>query len=210
VASSGFASVGARGSGRGVTLSLARKVSAAATVSVFQQSAGRTITGERLVARFANRTGTFTWDGKATQKGRTVRDGFYFVRFSVPVAGGQSDVRRIALQRTGGRFVVRPSFYRRATCDALESFKLERPVFGGPTNRALNVAFRLASPARVTVTVLRGSETIRKLGPTDRRAGVTHRLRLDATGLPRGTYRVRLTAVVGGKTLTSTLATRRL
>ncbi|HWT91535.1 MAG TPA: M14 family zinc carboxypeptidase [Solirubrobacteraceae bacterium] len=210
VASSGFASVGARRSGRGVTLSLARKVSAAATVSVFQQSAGRQITGERLVARFANRTGTFTWNGRATQKGRTVTDGFYFVRFSVPVGGGQSDVRRVALQRTGGRFVVRPTFYRRATCDALESFKLERPVFGGPTNRALNVSFRLASPARVTVTVLKGTRTIRTLGPTNRRAGVTHRLRLDATGLARGEYRVRLSAVVGGKTLTSVLTARRL
>ena len=196
--------------GRGARFAFARKVSAKATVSVFQQSAGRTITGERLVARFANRATSFTWNGRATRRGRRVADGFYLVRYAIGRGAG-ADVRRVVLERRRGRFIKRADFHRRATCDALPSFKLERPVFGGRTNRALNVSFRLADPARATVTVLRGAKVVKRFGPTQRRAGVTQRVRLGAKGLPRGNYRVRISlTVAGGKALTLTLTTRRL
>jgi len=70
-------------------------------------------------------------------------------------------------------------------------------VFGGRTNRALRVSFRLAEDARVAVLVLRGSRVVRRVAPTARRAGVTHRLRVAAEGLPRGTYTVRVAAMRG-------------
>ena len=137
-------------------------------------------------------------------------DGFYVVRYTV--AGPRStDVRRAVLERRKGRFVRRADYYRRATCDALPSFKTERPVFGGPTDRSLNVSFRLADPARVTVTVLRGTRVVKRFGPTQRRAGVTHRLRLGAKGLARGNYTVRISVPrAGTKALTAKLVTRRL
>lgn len=210
VAKGGFKTVGVTPAGSGARFAFTRKVSAKASVSVFQQSAGRTITGERLVARFTNKAASITWNGRATQRGRRLADGFYFVRYTIG-RGSEADVRRVVLERRRGRFVKRADFYRRATCDALPSFKLERPVFGGRTDRALNVSFRLADPARVTVTVLRGTEVIKRFGPTARRGGVTQRLRLGAKGLARGDYRLRISLpVAGGKTLISTLVTRRL
>ena len=118
-ATAGFTSVGLRRSGRGLRLDLTPRAGGAATVSVFQQSSGRRITGERLVARFTNRTGSFTWNGRANQKGRTVTDGYYFVRYRI--AG---DTRRIALRRSNGRFTKVGDFYRRATCDLVPSYKL--------------------------------------------------------------------------------------
>ena len=210
VAGGGFATVGVTPAGRGARFAFTRKVRAKAIVSVFQQSAGRTITGERLVARFTNRAASFTWNGRATQRGRRLTDGLYFVRYTIG-REAEADVRRVVLERRGGRFVKRADFHRRATCDALPSFKLERPVFGGRTERALAISFRLANPARVTVTVLRGTKVVKRFGPTQRRAGVTQRLRLRAKGLARGDYRVRISIpVAGGGTLTSTLVGRRL
>ncbi len=210
VAGGGFGTVGATPTGRGARFAFTRKISAKATISVFQQSSGRRITGERLVARFTGKTGAFTWNGRATQRKRTVADGYYFARYEIG-SGAAKDTRRVVLERRGGRFVKRADFYRRATCDALPSFKLERPVFGGRTNRALNVSFRLANPARVTVTVLKGTKVVKRFGPTQRRTGVTHRLRLDAKGLARGDYTVRI-SVPGsaGTPLTATLTARRL
>ena len=210
VAGGGFATVGVTPAGRGARFAFTRKVRAKATVSVFQQSAGRTITGERLVARFTNRAASFTWNGRATQRGRRLTDGVYFVRYTIG-RGAEADVRRMVLERRGGRFVKRADFHRRATCDALPSFKLERPVFGGRTDRPLAISFRLANPARVTVTVLRGAKVGKRFGPAQHRAGVTQHLRLGAKGLSRGDYRVRISfPVAGGKPLTLTLVSRRL
>ncbi len=206
----GFSRVGVAPKGGGARFSFTRTIAGKATVSVFQQSSGRAITGERLVARFTNRTGAFTWNGRVNRRARRMADGFYVVRYTIG-SGTGTDVRRVVLERRGGRFVKRADFDRRATCDALASFKLERPVFGGRTNRALNVSFRLAEAARATVTVLRGSKVVKRFGPTQRRADVTHRLRLGANGLPRGNYQVRISVPrAGGKPLTATLTARRL
>ena len=63
-------------------------------------------------------------------------------------------------------FRVREDFYRRATCDLLPSYKLERPAFGGRKRTPLRIAYRVAAPARTQVTVLRGwnSIDVRKVG----------------------------------------------
>jgi len=84
------------------------------TVDVFQQSAGRRVIGERRVAHFTNRSGTFSWKGR-----RSLRDGFYFARFTMALPGGVKDVRRgdaapqqgPLRQRAG---VLRPRHVRRA------------------------------------------------------------------------------------------------
>ena len=210
VAGGGFRSVGLRRKGRRVQVLLARKIKAKAQVSIFQQSVGRKITGERLVARFSNRTKSFTWNGKANRKGRTVRNGYFIVRFSVG-AGAKRDVRRLVLERRKGRFVRRASYFRRGTCDVLPRFKVERPVFGGATNRPLNVSFRLASAAKVTVIVSRGRKVLKRFGPTQRRASVTQRLRLGAKGLGKGDYRISISVPrKGQKPLVTSLTARRL
>ena len=75
-----------------------RRVASRATVEVFQASVGRRIVGNRRIARFTGRRRSFTWSGKRA------RDGVLFARFRVRVAKGVSDVRRVTLRRSHGRF----------------------------------------------------------------------------------------------------------
>jgi len=206
----GFRSVAVRPGARRLSLAFDRAVNAPVTVDVFQQSVGRRVVGERLVARFTGRSSSVAWDGRANRSGRRVTDGYYFVRFRIVQPGGQTDVRRITLRRVRGRFTARPDFYRRAACDLLRSFKLERPVFGGRTSRALNVSYRLTDGADVTVTVSRGAERIRTFTENGRVANRTYRLRLGSGALRTGDYTVTLVARRGTTTVRSTLTARRL
>ena len=112
--------------------------------------------------------------------------------------------------RRGGRFRLRPAFYRRLSCGLLESFKLERTVFGGRHNRPIGIAFRLTRSARVGVEVLRGRRVVRRFRTRTRDAGITHRLRLASEGLRRGQYRVRITVRSDGRRLVRTLIARRI
>jgi len=204
-------SVSARAAGsRGLRLGFAS--GAPVTVDLFQQSAGRQVTGERLVVRFRNRRGSaVSFNGLRGRGGRRVTDGFYVARFTVRQAGSASEVLRIALQRRGGRFRAIEAYDRRDRCTLLRSFKLERPVFGGRTNRALNIAFRVAEPARVAVTVRRGSRVVRSFAARDYAANRTHRLRQTVTSrLPRGLYRVTIAVTRNGRTTTETLSARRI
>ena len=209
--SGGFAGVGVRPSGRGARFDLTRRTGASeATVDVFQQSRGRRVTDERRVARFAGRTGSFRWNGRSTT-GRRLTDGYYFVRFRNRGTNGRSDVRRVTLQRSRGRFTVRRDFYRRAACDLLPSFKLRRPVFGGVGRRSgLEIAYRVSAAARVTVTVRRGSRVVKRFADRPSPADRTVRLRVPLRGLRRGQYTVALEARSATDRVVSTLVSRRL
>jgi hypothetical protein len=176
---------------------------------VFQQSRGRRVIGERLVARYTNRTRSFVWNGRANRAGRKVTDGYYFVRYRIAANGG-TDVRRVTLRRVGGRFSRRPDFYRRGSCALLTSYKLIRPVFGGPTKRPLGISYRVASAARVSVTVTRGSRTVKRFTTTSAKAERTYRLTLGTRGLATGDYRVTLRATRAGKTTRAVLTSRKL
>jgi hypothetical protein len=210
-ATAGFASVSATPRGGSVGLGFSRRRADPVDVDVFQTSRGRQVLGQRLVARFDGRTTGVTWNGQATQRGRRVTDGYYFVRYRMRLGGGRFDVRRIVLRRSRGRWSRRPDFYRRASCGTLESFKLERPVFGGTRNRALNIAYRLGAAARVTVIVRRGGRLVQRWSAGPGRAHRTYRLRLASERLPTGDYRVTLTAVRRGHApLSATLVSRRL
>ena len=203
-ARAGFRSATARPRGRKVRFAFSRRVPARATVEVFQASVGRRVVGNRRIARFTGRRRSFTWSGARA------RNGLLFARFRVRVAKGVSDVRRVTLRRSGGRFRLGRSFYRRRSCGLLTEFKLGSPVFGGPRGRPARVAFRLASAARVTVRVLRGRRVVRRLAVRRVAAHRTVRLRAAARSLRRGAYRFRVTARRGGRTVTATLSARRL
>jgi hypothetical protein len=186
---------------------VARAQSRRFDVAVFAQSAGRRVLGNRLVARFRSRSGSFRWSGR----GERVADGAYVVRFTMRLAGGRVDVRRAVLRRFRGRFRVAPAYYRRLSCGNLSLFKLASPVFGGTARRSLGVAYRVQKPSQVAVTLLRGTRVVRRYPATTRAARTTYRLRIPATRLRRGTYRVRITVTpAGGAPLTATLATRRI
>jgi hypothetical protein len=202
----GFRSATARARGRGLRVNFDRALQERVNVDVFQTSRGRHVLRERLVARYRDRTRAFTWDGKANVKSRKVTDGYYFVRYSMRLADGSGDTRRITMRRAHARFTTRPSHYRRESCGLLASYKLERPAF----TRSLGVAFRVSKTARVKLTALRGKKVVRSYKTTTIKPGATIRVRF--TSSKRGDYRFVLTATPakGGGAVKAALTSRRL
>src|SRR4051794_11588455 len=209
-ASGGFRSTKVTPRKRGARIAFARRLRKRVGVDVFQVSRGRTVVTERLVARFTKRSRSFTWSGKANRRGRTVTDGYYFVRYRMPLDARHTDVRRVVLRRVKGRLSLRGSFYRRASCGTLSSYKLQRPVFGGRRTRALAISFRLAHTAKVRIRVLRGKKVIHTFTRKSYRTHHTYRFKLSAKHRKRGDYRVVLDLINGKEKLASTLTSRRL
>ena len=134
------------------------------------------------MARFDRKARGFRWNGR----GRQVRDGYYIVRFAVRAPNGATDFRRVAFRRANGRFRSLPAYFRGKQCALVQTYKLERPVFGGTKRRGLGIAFRLGRLARVTVTVTRKGKRVKRF-KRGANAGRTYRLRLGAKGRKRGT-----------------------
>jgi len=138
-------------------------------------------------------------------------DGLYFVRYRMKTrTGRRSETRRLVLARRDGRFHRRPGFYRRATCDLLPSYELERAAFGGAQRTPLRIAFRVAARARAQVTVLRGEHVGKRFKAHRYRARRIHRLRLRSARLRRGDYNVRIAVGRGKGRVRATLTSRRL
>ncbi len=192
-ATTAFRSVAARRSGRGVRLAFVRRGTRRVRIDVFQVSKGRRVLGQRLVARFKGRTRAVRWNGR-DRRGNRLRNGYYVARFAVRNAAGVTEYRRIPLVRRNGRLRTIPAYSGQDTCSLVRTFKLERPVFGGRSNRALNIAFRLGDEARGTVTVARAGRVLKTFPDRAYRGGQIHRLRLTAkaTRFPRGRYVVTL------------------
>jgi hypothetical protein len=106
--------------------------------------------------------------------------------------------------------VRRPDFYGIDSCRTLGSFKLFEPVFGGPHDRALGIAFRLTRVGQVSLVVRRGGKVIASFPAQARRAALTYRFRVPAKSLRRGLYRVTATATRAGATQRLVLFSRRL
>jgi hypothetical protein len=185
---------------RGSRISFAFRATGRATIDVFQQSAGSRVVGERLVKRFRNvKAGSLRWNGR-DRRGNRLRNGYYVARFAVKNAAGFTEYRRVPLVRRGGRLRQIPAYSGQDTCSLVRTFKLERPVFGGRSNRALNIAFRLGDEARGTVTVTRSGKVLKTFPERSYRGGQIHRLRLTAkrTRFPRGRYVVTLNVRTAG------------
>jgi hypothetical protein len=204
----GFSSAKARPARRGLTFSFTRTVSNPASVRVYRQTRGRRITASQLVARFANRTGPFTWNGKANVRRRHVTDGYYVAAIRVP-AGKTKDLRQQAFVRSHGRFRAVPAFAKTPSCAVLRAFALNKPVFGGSNNRPLSVFYQLHRTARVSLAFTRGKRVVRRVRARTQAPGA-YRVRLTSTGLRRGRYQVTLTVVQGRTTTRSSLSAQRL
>ncbi|HEX8105004.1 MAG TPA: hypothetical protein VF533_20450 [Solirubrobacteraceae bacterium] len=202
----GFERIGVR-PGERLRFDVVRREKRPFNVSVFQQSHGRRIVGERRVAHFTGRSKSFAWDA-----GERLADGYYFARFTMALPGGRKDVRRFTLVRRHGRFHKAAAFYARASCGALRAFKLRRPVFGGPDRRSLGIAYRLNSGVdSVSVVALRGRKVIKRFGAGNTAAAKTIRLRLSARGIPRGAkVKIRIRLQRANARVTETLVARRL
>ena len=199
IAQDGIASAAVRPAGRG--LRFAFNASGPVNVELLRVSRGRRVIRSRRVKRFSGRSGSFTWNGRGARLGR----GWYVVHIRRGAA-----LRRLALQRRGGRFRRRGGFDRRPSCDLVRTFRLAGPVFGGSRRASLRAVVRVARRARVRVTVRRGRRVVLRFATRTVRAGHTLRLRLKDHGIRRGRYTVRLAARSGRTVVRATLAARRL
>jgi hypothetical protein len=175
-------------------------------VAVVQQARERSLTRNRTVAHFSSRTHSFTWSGTGAT------NGWYVVRFEMPLDNGGIDVRRIAVRRAHGRFVKRPPSYLTDPCGALKSFKLQRPVFGGANRRALKISYSLPRGVdSVKLVASAHGKTLKTFKGTGADAGHMYRLELPATGIARGTdVSVRITIVRAGSRQSTVLVSRRI
>jgi hypothetical protein len=157
----GFRSTAVTPKGKTVTFGVDRREQQPFTVDVFQQSQGSTVVKERLIQRFANKTEGFSWNGTDRKK-RKLKDGNYFIRFTMKLTNGQKDIRRATLTRKGGKFKTAPDFYQRIDCGIFKSLKLTSSVFGGKKKVALGIAYKLEVPVKsVKIQVKVGSKTIK-------------------------------------------------
>ena len=162
------------------------------TVEVFRQTLGGRITNRRLVASFPRRTRDFTWNGRATLRGRRAPAGaVYTARFR---AAGGALKHVTLLRRANGRYARRGTFRTLVGCGTIRDATLARPVFGGRAGKPLDIRFRLNTPARVEVLVRRGKRTVRRFRARPRQAGRTFKLRLPASATRHGAHRVTITA----------------
>jgi hypothetical protein len=203
-------SASVRRSGR--RLSFAFAADAPVTIDLFRQTRGGVVTGERLVRRFENVSGTVRWNGRDS-RGRRLRDGHYLVRFAANTPAGTAYERRIAVVRRNGRFTPLGSHQKPDTCGLLRTWKLLRPVFGGRTNRGLVMSFRFAQDARASIVVRRrGGRVVKRFAEQGYAGGVLHRKRISSTlarRLARGRYTVTISVRDGARIITSKLdATR--
>jgi hypothetical protein len=193
-------------SGKGLKLIVSRRTKRPFEVAVVQQARGQKLVDNRDVARFRGRTHSFTWSGAGAA------DGWYVVRFRMPLANGTSDVRRISLRRVNGRFVHRPPSHLKDSCGALNSFKLQRPVFGGASGRGLKISYSLPRGVdSVSVVASANGKVLRRFKGTGADSGREYRLLLPASGIKRGTdVQVRITVVRAGTRTSSVLVSRRI
>ena len=186
------------GSGSELEIALPQPAPASAGVTIVQESRGRRLVGERVIARLTARAGVATFDDDAT-------DGVYVVRY-----GTGSARRRAVVLRSDGRWLLRPATETAGACGVLTSVRATRPVFGGRDRRSLTVRYRLSAEALVRIDVLRGGRIVGRSRSKPRRAGVTYSVRIPATGLSRGEHRVRVTAIRDGERATATVVSRRI
>jgi hypothetical protein len=205
-ASAGFLRAAAKPSGKGLRLVVSRRAKRKFEVAVVQQARGHKLLKNRDVARFANRTHSFKWSGKGAA------NGWYVVRFRMPLGHGKSDVRRISMRRAHGRFMRRPASHLRDTCGPLNSFKLQRPVFGGAGSRPLKITYSLPRGVdRVSVVASAHGKVLRRFKKTGADPGREYRLEVPASGIRRGTdVQVRITVVRAGTRTSSVLVSRRI
>jgi hypothetical protein len=94
----------------------------------------------------------------------------------------------------------------------LESFKLSNPVFGGRKGKSLVVRYRLRTRSRVTLSLYRGKQRVKRLASGVKKANRTYRIKVKPKGLRKGTYTARISVrpTAGGKRQRARLSSKRL
>ena len=119
--------------------------------------------------------------------------GTYVARYRIKTANGKTDERRKGFRVRGGRVFRLKTFFRTG-CGFVQRLSLASPVVRGRAR----LTFRLDRTARVSLRVLRGRRTVKRVKLKTRSGERTYSVRLPK--LRRGNYRLRLGAVSpGGK-----------
>lgn len=202
----GFRTTDAKPAGRGLELIADRRQTRPFTIDVFQTSTGRRVMREKRVARFVDQTQNVTWNGKGAKA-----DGFYFARFTMQLADGGRDVRRVTLQRKRNRFKVVDDHYQRTDCGVFRTFKLSGPAFGGSSNRALGISYRLAQNVGAVRIEARVGKRVVKRWTGRKSKDKTYRLSLPARLVRRNQQvEIRVTVTQGSAKRAQALASTRL
>jgi hypothetical protein len=201
----GFRSVKAKAAGAGLKFSPNLRTRRAYSVEVYQQSSGRTVLKDKLVAKFSGKKGSFTWNGRG-KRGR-LKDGYYYARFTMKLSDGTKDVRTVALRRSHGHFAGAPDFTQKTGCGVFTTYRLSSSVFGGSKKVPLRFTYKLAHDvAGVSVTVTRGKKVIKRFVGSGSSAQ-PFSFSIAANAVPRGAVvKVRATVKNGpgrGATLTA-------
>ena len=120
------------------------------------------------------------------------RPGAYVARYRIKTANGRTDERRKGFVLRSGR-VRRSATFFRTGCGFVQRLSLASPVLRGRPK----LTYRLDRTARVSLRVLRGRRTVKRVKTRTRRGERTYSVKLPKLG--RGAYRVRLSAVSPGK-----------
>jgi hypothetical protein len=204
VANSGFTAVGARAARGGVRLQLERRTELPVRVDVFRVTSGRRVLKPRRVASFSGRSRSFTWRAHLTP-------GLYVARFRMLDGSRVHTTEHVVFERArNGRLRARPDSQRPDGCDLVRSFKRDGPAFGGTGRVPLRASYRLTRAADATVTIKRGTKTVKRFVRRNRKASRIQRITLSAARLRRGDYRVLLRAASGDEQVSATLVARRL
>ena len=197
-----FERTSVRGRGRALTFSYENRGNAPVSVDLFRESRGRRI-GQLRVGQARSGSSRFRFT-------RRIADGHYFARFTTRAANGGRDVRRVALQRRRGRWLVRSPFYRREACALAWSTKLSKSVFGGSKRTPLGISFLLGQNSDVTVEVRQRGRLIQRFPKRAYPHSRTIRLQTTARSARRGDVQVIIRAERPNRTQTVTLTARKL
>jgi hypothetical protein len=202
----GFKKTPTKPKGRGLRFAPTFRQQNPYDVDVFQQSEKRRVLGNRLRARFKGKKGAFTWKGSSK-----LTPGNYFVRYSMKLADGGRDVRRITFAYKRKHFKNVRDFYQRTDCGIFSRYKLGSSVFGGNTKAKLGISYRLARGADAVKVVVKAGKRTVKTFKGGGASGRTYRFSVPAKKVKRGkTVAVTATAQVGQTIKSQTLYAKRL
>ena len=202
----GFRSASLSRRGSGLRFTFSRRSRAPVTIEIFEAARGSSVRSRRL-ARF-RRFGSFTWDARI--RGRRLPDGFYYARYTALATNGKPEVRTYAFRLVRGRMFRLASFTRPDRCGLLRRYFLSSPAFGGRRNRTVYAHVMSSSRARATVELFLGRRRVRRIGTFTLAAQRKRAIRIRSVGLPRGSYRVKVSLVAGRGRAAKGLSTRRL
>ena len=174
----------AKGAGAGVRVKRSRSLPV--RTDFFRASRGRRIVAERV-----------------RRPGEQLAPGTYVARLRMLDHRAVVDQRNLVFVVTRKGVHAVATHQSRDTCGLLERFRLARPVFGGKAGVPLTASFRLGSKADVTVSIVRGGRTVRRVV---RRGVSAGRVIVRPKGLERGLYTVRLQAAGGDEQVAAAVA----